>query len=392
MSRIAIVFRGIGDIGGTNNTIADHARQFEALGYEVDLIGERITAAGLPDGTGHGVRIRRLPLAGRYKWRWFAGRAQAVVDRGHYDFVAGHGHHYRQHVLSMHNCLHRAHELVHGQPIHASHGLVNIHDRIFAERGFTYCICNSKLMQDELVSRYGVARDNLPIIYPGYRAAQFNRADRDRYRDTVRAELSCQSAVLIGLVTSGDFSKRGLDILLEAYARLPATTRDKTQLLVLGKLGSTAKFTDKAAELGLAERIHFVPHTREPQRYFHALDICVHPARYEEFGQSVQEAMACGIPVLTTQRVGAAELLPASYFNDLPSAPVAEQLARQLTEWVDNPDRRLAMAEIGAEAVNGNTDHANFSQTKAIYEGAGLPSVSRLSADVWGWPQQKGPR
>lgn len=374
MARIAIVFRGIGDIGGTNNTIAEHARQFESLGHEVDLIGENIDASGLPDGTGRGVRVRRLPLASRYKWRWFADRAQRLVDRGGYDFVAGHGHHYRQTVLSMHNCLQRAHELVHSEPLRPDRGLAEVHERIFAQRGFARCICNSRLMQDELVARYGIDRADLPIVYPGYRAAQFNRADRERYREPVRAELNCGDAVLIGLVTSGDFAKRGLDILLDAYAAMPAEARGKTRLLVLGKLGASSQFVNRATELGIADRIHFVSHTREPQRYFHALDICVHPARYEEFGQTVQEAMACGVPVLTTRRVGAAELYPAAYMDALPAAPEVDVLAQRLAELVDSPVRRDEIAGIGLAAVANNTEEDNFRRTMAIYREAGLPT------------------
>ncbi|MDA3922131.1 MAG: glycosyltransferase family 4 protein [Salinisphaera sp.] len=373
--RIAIVFRGIGDIGGTNNTIADHARQFEALGYQVDLIGEKISRSGLPGGTGRGIRISRLPLAGRYKWRWFAGRAQRVVDRAGYDFVAGHGHHYRQNVLSMHNCLHRAHELVHGEPIPADRGLVQVHDRIFSIGQFAYCICNSRLMQDEIVSRYGVERERLPVVYPGYRPSQFNRSDRDRYRGSVRAELGCDDSVLIGLVTSGDFAKRGLDILLEAYAGIPDKTRRKTRLLVLGKLGKSARFIERAKALGIADRLHFVPHTREPQRYFHALDICVHPARYEEFGQTVQEAMACGVPVVTNQRVGASELLPAAWHEQLPSAPDAGVIRARLCELINSSERRAEQAAIGYDAVRSNTDTRNMERTLLIYRDAGLPTV-----------------
>lgn len=373
MARIAIVFRGIGDIGGTNNTIAEHARQFEALGHQVDLIGEKIDVSGLPDGTGRGVRVRRLPLASRYKWRWFAGRAQRLVDRGGYDFVAGHGHHYRQTVLSMHNCLQRAHELVHGEPLRVDRGLAEVHERIFAQRGFARCICNSRLMQNELVTRYDIDRADLPIVYPGYQPTQFNPGDRERYREPVRAELNCGDAVLIGLVTSGDFAKRGLDILLDAYAAMPATARGQTRLLVLGKLGASSQFVNRATELGIADHIHFVAHTREPQRYFHALDICVHPARYEEFGQTVQEAMACGVPVLTTRRVGAAELYPSDYVDSLPAAPETGVLAQQLAELVDSPARRAEIAEIGLAAVADNTDEDNFRRTLAIYREAGLP-------------------
>lgn len=370
--RIAIVFRGIGDIGGTNNTIADHARHFRRLGHAVDLIGEKIDRGGVTPDMGRPVKVARLSLFKRYKWRWFAARAQRVIDVGGYDFVAGHGHHYRQHVLSMHNCLHLAHELTHGTALDPRGGLAEIHDRIFAEDGFAACICNSKLMQDDLARRYDVARERLPIVHPGYRAEQFNRLDRTRYRDTVREELNCGNAVLVGLVTSGDYRKRGLDLLLEAYAGLTAAVRDLSLLLVLGKQAGAGPFTAQARALGIADRLRVVEHTRTPERYFHALDICVHPARIEEFGQSVQEAMGCGVPVVTTRRVGATELLPRELRDELPESPDSDNLREQLSRLIVSATERQVRAELGCEAVRYNTEQANFEQTFSIYRRAGL--------------------
>ena len=372
VKRIAIVFRGIGDIGGTNNTIADHARYFRALGHDVDLIGEKVHRGDVTPEMGQAVRIRRVPLLSRYKWRWFAERAQKLIDNRGYTFVAGHGHHYRQHVLSMHNCLHLAHEIVEGRTLNACGTLAEIHDQIFDVDGFTRCICNSRLMQDDLAQRYGVSRERLPVIYPGYRPEQFNRADRARHRYVVRAELGCNDEVLIGLVTSGDYRKRGLDILLEAYAGLENALQQASRVLILGKQGGAAAFIERARSLGIADRFSFVKHTREPQRYFHALDICVHPARIEEFGQSVQEAIVCGIPVVTSQRVGATELLPRRIYESLPATPTPMNIRAQLADLIRSSDARQAYADQVLAQAAVNTADANFQQTLAVYEAAGL--------------------
>lgn len=372
--RIAIVFRGIGDIGGTNNTIADHARAFVARGYDVDLVGEKVHRGGLTADMGQGVRIRRLPVVKRWRWQWFARVADRQVAARRYDFVAGHGHHHRQTVLSMHNCLHLAHEAVYGQALAPAGGLAEIHDAIFAADTFSLCICNSRLMQTDLALRYGVDSARLPIVYPGYRPGQFNRADRERYRGPVRAELGCgDDELLLGLVTSGDFAKRGLDLLLAAYARLPDATRRATKLLVLGKQGGNSRFVQQARELGIADRLIFVGATSEPQRYFHALDICVHPARIEEFGQVVQEAMACGVPVIASRAVGAMERLPQSLYDTLPERPDTETLASQMVRMIESHEARERWAEAGHAAVVDNTDAANFEATLSLYRQAGLP-------------------
>lgn len=373
--RVAIVFRGIGDIGGTNNTIADHARAFTARGYAVDLIGEKLHRSGVGPDMGRPRRIHRLPAPRRWRWRLFAARADAVVRNGNYHFVAGHGHGTRQTVLSMHNCLHLAHETVHGCALDSAGGLAEIHDAVFAADGFELCICNSRLMQADLASRYGIATDRLPIIHPGYRPARFRRADRSRYRGVVRSELNCNGELLLGLVSSGDFAKRGLDLLLAAYARLDAAVRRATRILVLGKQSQNGPFTRLACELGIADRLVFVGATHQPERYFHALDICVHPARVEEFGQVVQEAMACGVPVVSSRAVGAMERLPRACYEALPARPDIETLSQQLADMIDSAERRARWAEIGHQAVVDNTDQANFEATYAVYRRAGLPAV-----------------
>ena len=369
---IAIVFRGIGNIGGTNNTIADHARSLTALGYRVDLIGEHLHRRNIDPEIGHPVSISKWRLGSRHKWRWFNWRVEQKLRSGNYDFIAGHGHNLRQDVLSLHNCLRLTHELTHSGALPSNDSLLALQENLLYSQRFRLCIANSRLMREDLVQRYGVPQDRIRIIYPGYDAGRFNTHGREQARAAVRQEFGLDNEFLIGLLTSGDFHKRGLDMLLDAFARLAPRVRSSSRLVIIAKRKALKSYFEQASRLGIAERIAVLPPSRSPERYLKALDICVHPARFEEFGQSVQEAMACGVPVAMSRRVGASELLSSQLRAALPARPCIRDIADRITAYFEDMNLRDAHASAGLEAVVDNTHAKNFSQTLATYREAGL--------------------
>jgi glycosyltransferase involved in cell wall biosynthesis len=91
--------------------------------------------------------------------------------------------------------------------------------------------------------------------------------------------------------------------LLDALPRLPAAVR----LLIAGDGPSRAEVERRAAALGpgRAHLLGYVPYAELPALYA-AADLFVHPAREERWGVSVAEALACGLPVVASTRVGAA--------------------------------------------------------------------------------------
>ena len=171
----------------------------------------------------------------------------------------------------------------------------------------TTLIANSEMVREAVIETLDLPEDRVVVIYPGYDDSRFSPAARDSFRDATRAELGIKpDELLVGLVTSGDFRKRGLDRFLECFAALQARVPRLRGLVVGGRrmpriLGSDTNF--------LNGRIVHQPSTAAPERLTAALDLVLYPARYEEFGIVVLEAMAMGIPVITSSAVGAAELL-----------------------------------------------------------------------------------
>jgi UDP-glucose:(heptosyl)LPS alpha-1,3-glucosyltransferase len=269
--------------------------------------------------------------------------------------------------LSLHNCVHAAHEAIHGAPVDDTRGVALIHARQLSERRFKKLIANSHLMKKDLAARFGIPEEMMIVVYPGYDPRKFGSAGREAARAATRKELGFSDQdVVFGLITSGDFKKRGVDEFLEGLSRAKAAA--SLRAVVMGKESKLGPYLQKAASLGLGGLVRFLPATPDVARFYHALDVYVHPAHYEEFGQSVQEALACGLPVITTTRVGAAELLSGEARAGVMDSANAEALGFQILKLASDPALRRRWGECGPAAVARNTWDANFAATLAVYE------------------------
>jgi len=145
----------------------------------------------------------------------------------------------------------------------------------------------------------------------------FAPADRDGAAlDRLAAlEPAGPGVVRVGLVAT--YAKwKGQDMFLDALARLPATGPPVRGFVVGGPIYATAgsQFTraeleQRAAAIGLAGRVGFIPFQTDPADVYRMLDVAVHASiRPEPFGLTVVEAMGCGKPVVVSAAGGALEL------------------------------------------------------------------------------------
>ncbi|MBI5623862.1 MAG: glycosyltransferase family 4 protein [Elusimicrobia bacterium] len=362
MKRIAIASRQVSGVTGTTTTILEHARRMVSKGVEVHVYGEKLDSDRLAAAGASGHRLPGWPWGSRFKRKLFSWVFDRVLGRERFDLVWGHGDTLNQDVLSLHNCVHAAHEAVYGSPLGASSGVGLIHGRILAERRFKLLIANSGLMKDEVVGRFGVPAASVRVIHPGFDPERFKPEDRPSGLSVRRSLGVGEGGVLVGLISSGDFEKRGVRRFLSALGSLSSGVKKELHALVMGRESRLAPYRGLAASIGLGARVHFIPPSPDVSRFYHALDLYVHPALYEEFGQSVQEAMACGVPVLTNVRVGAAELLAGRSGPVLPD-PGVEALASGLERLVSDPGLRASWGGACREAARANTWDRNFDLT-----------------------------
>lgn len=378
--KAAIACREAAGVTGTTTTILEHCRRLASLGWEVHVFAEKADAGRVARAGGQTHVLPRWPLGSALKRRLFAWRFERELKGESFDLLWGHGDTLRQDVLSLHNCVHAASEAVCGRPLPRGSGVGRIHARMLKERRFRLLIANSELMKRDVTERWGVPPELVRVVHPGHDPERFKAGDRERLGLPLRRELGVPSdGLLVGLITSGDFAKRGVEGFLEALGRLPAELKPRLHAVVMGKEARLKPYERALAAAGLGERARLLPSDPRVERWYHALDLYVHPARFEEFGQSVQEAMACGVPVLTTERVGAAELLPPPAREWLLPEPRPEALAGAMARLLEDADLRRRLGEWGREACRANTWDENFRRTMEALARGGLLPKSNLT-------------
>jgi glycosyltransferase involved in cell wall biosynthesis len=111
----------------------------------------------------------------------------------------------------------------------------------------------------------------------------------------LRAELGLPAHACLALVVGRLIRAKGYDLAIKALASIDAKA---LALVIVGSGGEGAALRRKAEAAGVAGRVHFVPATSEPERYYACADLYLMPSRYESFGQSILEAMSAGLPVI----------------------------------------------------------------------------------------------
>jgi UDP-glucose:(heptosyl)LPS alpha-1,3-glucosyltransferase len=165
-------------------------------------------------------------------------------------------------------------------------------------------ICNSRMVAGEIQRRFGVDQAKIRVIYNGVDGTRFHPGLRDTLGKELRAQLGIASEALVFLFVGSGFARKGLGQVLEGLAG----TKD-AHLLVVGQDRRQEAFKARAAQLGLTRRVHFAGTRRDVEAWYAAANCFVLPTLYDPFPNAALEALASGLPVITSTQCGAAELI-----------------------------------------------------------------------------------
>lgn len=165
-------------------------------------------------------------------------------------------------------------------------------------------ICNSRMVRDEIKHYFGTADEKLHVIYSGVDTKAYH-PDLKKHRSAIRAQYGIPPEATLFLFVGSGFVRKGVPVLLEAMSGLPGNAC----LLVVGRDKKMSRFRGRANALGLSRRVFFAGAQADVKPYYGAADALVLPTLYDPFPNVALEAMAAGLPLVTSTKCGAAELI-----------------------------------------------------------------------------------
>jgi UDP-glucose:(heptosyl)LPS alpha-1,3-glucosyltransferase len=307
--RIALMHRQLTG-GGTEADLRRMAGGLAARGHDVHVFCAR--AREVPPGVT--VRRVRIVRGGRLaRLLSFAAAAPRAVAREAWDVVVGFGRTPRQDVVRVGGGTHRSYLArmeasgLRGRrrgPYHRA--ILWIEGRQFAPRGHRRVLAVSRLAASEVARDYGVPADRLTVIYNGVDGERFNPGRRPELGPALREELGIDPDVPLCAAVGSGFQRKGFDLLLALWKRSPPPA---ASLVLVGDDERLTAWRRQAGEPPLAGRVFVTGPRRDVEAVLAAADVLCLPSRQEAFGNVALEACAAGIPVVTSRRAGAAELL-----------------------------------------------------------------------------------
>jgi len=307
--RIAFMHRQLTG-GGTEADLRRMAAGLAARGHDVHVFCAR--AREIPPG----VTVRQVRIvrgARLLRLLSFAVAAPRAVAHESWDVIVGFGRTPRQDIVRVGGGTHRSYlarmeaaaqrRRLRG-PYHRA--ILWLETRMFSPAGHRRVLAVSQLAAGEVSRDYQVPASHLAVIYNGVDGERFNPGRRPELGPALRCTLGIDpDAPLCAAIGSG-FVRKGFDLLLALWRRTPP--RGATLVLV-GDDERLTSWQRAAAESPLAGRVVVTGPRHDIEAVLAAADVVCVPSRQEAFGNVVLEACAAGVPVVTSRRAGAAELL-----------------------------------------------------------------------------------
>ncbi|MBW6486952.1 MAG: glycosyltransferase family 4 protein [Syntrophobacterales bacterium] len=362
--RIAVVIPKYGTVGGAEGFAAELTERVACHPeFEVHVFAN-LWVSSSKRLTFHRVPIVKFPRSLiSPSFAFFAGRRIAAA--GPFDIVHTHDRIFAADVYTMHGIPHRwwIREVRKKRLSLFDRSLAGVEDQLVLRGGCSRFLAVSGLVRNIFLEEYPVDPSLVRVIHPGVDREPYEKMNRDTCRQTIRGQYGIGLDEPLILFVSMNFDVKGLDYLLGGLSLLRRSNPDASFKLLVAGHGDEKKYRHLASEQGIADRVIFagaVEREKLPEFYL-AADLYAMLSRFDTFGMVVLEAMAAGLPVLISGRVGAKDLVeeggngfvieePAN--SDLVADKIGMLLSRELREGMRRAALKTAAANSWDVVVN----------------------------------------
>jgi UDP-glucose:(heptosyl)LPS alpha-1,3-glucosyltransferase len=362
--RLALNFRRVDPArGGAETYVVDLCRRLARAGHSVDLYAESWPEGALPEG----VRPVAVAAPGKTKTARtlaFAQNSEEALARASYDCTVGFINTWAHDVLIPQGGVHAgslaansmrfppglARSLyLFGKMANPSFLAYRAIERKQYESGRPLrVVAVSRMVMGHLQKYHHVPKHRIHVIPNAIDAGRLDVAHPGAVRCAFRNEAGLQPRDLVGLFVGHNYRLKGLGPLLRALAEWKTRPGSRAVKLVVSGGGAAGPFRRLASRLGIDGDIRWLGFYPDIRAGYWSCDFFASPTYYDPCSLVVLEALACGLPVITTACNGASELMTDGREGFIVTAPDAiGELTTALGHMAD--DRRRA--EMSAHAT-----------------------------------------
>ena len=365
--KIAFNVKQFSPNGGAQTYFAYLARELLVEGHQVDVFA----MDGARDFAGVG--FHRVRIGCRPKWLRdysFAVKSARMLREAGYDIVFGEQKTFDVDVVRpgggvWEEYIEREVRSYRGQPWRGWLKRLSLKERLslaierrlYGSPRLKRVIVNSAMTKAAILQRYGFPEARIHVVYNGVDTERYSPARRVEDRDLARAEYGLAEDETALVFVAQNFRLKGLAPLIEALGKVKQTGA-RFRLLVAGK-GRSRRYRALARRLGLGDAVRFLGEVRPVDPLYIAGDALVHPTFHDPCANVCLEAMAMGLPVLTTAANGASELIEDGREGFVIPDPLDVDLMADRVARLADPDLRARQGQAARQAVAPLTPRRN---------------------------------
>lgn len=417
---------GAADTGGQVVYVLELAKKLALLGYQVDIWTRQFEQQPEMEPVSERVRVIRVPCGGEafigkeylceHLAEWVEHALRFIQQNGlTYQFInshywdAGIASQQLAHVLAVPH-VHTPHSLglwkqrqmLKDFPDGAAEfeRRYNFERRIREERElYLECdlvVATTPPQLDLLTKHYDVPETKVRLVPPGYDDHRFFPIG-DASRAAIRQRLGFEGKVILAL---GRLARnKGYDLLIDAFELVAAREPDAVLYLAAGGADLSEpeqklrdELGERARQSGFADRIKFASFIAEAELpdYYRAADLFVLCSRYEPFGMTAIEAMACGTPTVVTVHGGLYRALSFGRHALFADPFDREDLGIMMAKVFRHPRLRSRLARMGAHKARALFTWTGIAHQLVAAVEQRMAAAIRLDDTEWDEPANDG--